>query len=498
VPIAAVTSPSHADDFVFVNHTRSYSQASLESEGGDLNRDVVVSFKLTRARTGFDVVPSIQPGEDGYFLLSLTVGDDELQTLDGGMDYVFVLDVSGSMDTDGKLALSRDSIGAFIDELGDDDRFEVVTFNVSSQSLFDRLITADDRAKADATTFLGSQKARGGTVLRPALDLAYRYKDPDRPLNVVILSDGMTEQQERSALHQAIAERPGATRVFAIGVGNEVNRPLLEQIAEDAGGLAAFISRGDDFTRQARSFRRKLLRPAASNIELDFQGGGVHDREPERLPDLFHGAPLRLYGRYREGGKVTIRFTADVGGERIERWVDIELPGDGTANPEIERMWAWHRVQRLLSEADRKGSRSGVADEIVRLGEGFSIVTEHTSFLVLENDAEYRRWQIERRNALRTERDRAHQEKVRSKLEQLRDSARADLGPEAAKRSKNLVARNSVDSQAQPAQPTARQPQRRSRGSDFGLGGGALDPTAVLLAIGVAALGLLGLRRRVL
>ena len=71
-----------------------------------------------------------------------------------------------------------------------------------------------------------------------------------------------------------------------------------------------------------------------------------------------------------------------------------------------------------------------VVDEIVRLGEGFSIVTEYTSFLVLENDAEYRRWKIERRNALRLERDRAHQERVRDKLATLRQRA-ADIGPMA-------------------------------------------------------------------
>src|SRR5207253_8451523 len=89
----------------------------------------------------------------------------------------------------------------------------------------------------------------------------------DRPLNVVILSDGLTEQQERSVLLQQIQARPGNTRVFCIGVGNDVNRPLLEQLAEDSGGLSAFISAGDDFARQARAFRQKLVRPFATDLQ---------------------------------------------------------------------------------------------------------------------------------------------------------------------------------------------------------------------------------------
>src|SRR5215213_2909423 len=95
-------------------------------------------------------------------------------------------------------------------------------------------------------------------------------------------------------------------------------------------------------------------------------------------------------------------------------------------------MWAWNRVQRLLKEADANGSRTSVVDEIVRLGEGYSIVTEYTSFIVLENDAEYPRWQINRKNALRTERDRKGQLALQQQLERMRVAAAEKLGPPVA------------------------------------------------------------------
>ncbi|HEX5718915.1 MAG TPA: VIT and VWA domain-containing protein, partial [Thermoanaerobaculia bacterium] len=298
VPIAAMESPSHEDGFVMVHHDDNHAQASLETAQGDLNRDVVLAFHLQRPRTGFDLIASREDGEDGFFLLTLTAGE-ELAEADQGMDYVFLLDVSGSMDEDGKLDLSRGSLGAFIRALGPRDRFEVLTFNVSAQELFRKLEAADDPGKATAVEFLNDQRARGGTVLEPALRAAYRYKDAARPLNVVLLSDGMTDQGERSTLLRLIGERPEGTRVFCIGVGNEVNRSLLEQLAEDAGGLAAFVSRGDSFERQAQAFRRKLVRPAATGLEIRMEGADAYDLEPQRLPNLYHGMPVRLYGRYR-------------------------------------------------------------------------------------------------------------------------------------------------------------------------------------------------------
>src|SRR5438045_9667877 len=93
-------------------------------------------------------------------------------------------------------------------------------------------------------------------------------------------------------------------------------------------------------------------------------------------------------------------------------------------------MWAWHRVDRLLKDADADGARSpSTISEIVRLGEGYSIATEYTSFIVLENDAEYQRWQIQRKNALRVQRDEVAQKKMATELAAMRDKANEALGP---------------------------------------------------------------------
>ena len=509
IPITKLESPSHADDFVIVPHGEKYFEASLETTGGDLGRDVVLAFHTSRPHTGIDVITSKQPGEEGYFLLTLTAGE-ELAEAFNGMDYVFVLDVSGSMANDGKLGLSRGSVDAFINELGPEDRFEVITFNVAPNPLFSALQSVTPELKEQATQFLRSQQARGGTVLRPAMATAYKYGDPDRPLNVVILSDGMTEQNERAELLAAIQARPANARVFCIGVGNDVNRPLLSQMADDAGGLAAFISQGDDFQRQAEAFRRKLLRPAAANVRITLDGADAYDIEPQQLPNLYHGMPVRMYGRYRNAGTATVKVAAEINGAPMEQAVQIDLPSTDAANPEIERMWAWHKVDRLLKEADRSGSRSAVIDEIVRLGEGYSIVTEYTSFLVLENDAEYKRWQIDRRNLLRVGRDRQQQQLVRNELQRLREQALADLGPTQSASGTDLqLATNTPQRDvAVPTTPVSNS-QPASRDLEFrptvesgsgdggggGMGGGAFDPITGGIALALAGLGF-AVRRR--
>ena len=501
IPIVEMESPSHGDDFIIADHRENYYQASLESSGGILNRDIVVAYKIQRPVTGVDIITSRTGREEGFFCMTITAGE-ELSDKSAGQDYIFVLDISGSMANDSKLTTSRNSLGAFINGLGEKDRFEVITFNVTPNTLFNQLRDVSTDSKEKASDFLRSQKARGGTVLHSAITTAYKYSDPDRSLNVVVLSDGMTEQQEREDLLSSIQEKPSNAKIFCIGVGNEVNRQTLQDVAEETGGLAAFLSQGDDFERQAKAFRRKLMHPVMTNLSLDFSGGTVYDLEPSKLPNLFHGTPVRIYGRYKGNGTVDVKINGEVEGAPVEKPIEIDFPKEDNENPEIERMWAWHKIQRLMKDA--KSNQASV-DEIVRLGEGFSIASEYTSFIVLENDAEYKRWKIEQKNSLRLERDRRSQNKVKEELEKLRKKSLTEITPingSAEAEKKQIVVAKNTNTQPMTTSPGRSVPSRSTTNRqswDLHLptnGGGALDPITSLFFIGLAGVGAMAAFRK--
>jgi Ca-activated chloride channel homolog len=515
IPIVELRSPSHKDDFVITSPTANYTRASLEVTEGDLNKDVVINYDLQRAQTGIDFVTSKRQGEDGYFMLSMTAGK-ELEEVASGMDYLFVIDISGSMANDGKLNLSRTAVEGFVEALGSDDRFNLLTFNNTPALQSDQLQAVDAEAKSRARQFLLEQRARGGTALRPALLTAFKFKDSDRPLNVVVLSDGMTEVAEQRELLAAIGQAPAGTRVFCVGIGNDINRPLLKQVAEGAGGLAAFISHQDDFGRQAQSFRRKLMRPVATNVKIKIEGVEAFDIANEQLPDLYYGAPIGLIGRYKQAGQAQVTITAEVLGQPFEQTVKLNFADMNEKNPEIERMWAFQRVQELMNQSRKNGQNAEIVDKIVQLCEGYSIVSEYASFIVLENDAEYVRWSINRRNLTRSGRDRAAQAALRTELESMREEALAKLGPPTEKLVTTQSASSGSQNAAQPspqASPTvAQQPVDNSSAQDLnfspsfnsqggnrgggGGGGGAIDPITGMLALSVAGASAWAARRR--
>ena len=517
VPLVDMQSPSHTDGFAIAKHSANFYEASYETDSGSIARDFVLNFDMARPRTGVDIITSKPDGEDGYFMLTVTAGK-ELAELDQPMDYIFVLDVSGSMRNSSKLIMSKDAIYAFVKELSDKDRFEIIAFNVQPEQLFKIMQPADKTNLDQAKSFLDQQSARGGTSLVPALQAAYSYANPDRQLNVVILSDGMTEQDQRQTLMQLINQRPENARIFTIGVGNEVNRPLLSQLANQTNGLAAFISQEDNFERQAHAFRRKLIRPVATNLSLKFDGVDVYDIEPAKLPALYFGAPLRVYGRYRNTtDQSTVNIAAEVAGKTINQQAPIALPRTDGDNPQIERMWAWHRINSLLNDNTQDN-----VPQVIGLGEAYSIVTEYTSFLVLENDSEYKRWKIDRRNALRIKRDRAARNVVNQHLNKLRDQAMQQFAMADSSVSNSTVKsvtpnpltnaapmQNIPAAQPMPAQPQASTPRpapqpQRSRGFDIdfpsfgggGGGGGAIDPISAGLITSLGGLALMRRKRR--
>ena len=160
VPIKELRSESHADDFVVVQHQSHYAQAAMELTEGDLSRDIVMSMQSKRPRTGLDVVTSKPQGEDGYFMMTLTPGDDLSDTMEA-MDYVFLLDVSGSMSRDDKLEISRSSVLAFIDSLAPEDRFDCLAFNLAPTPLFKSFQPADQDHLDQAKTFLTNSELAG-------------------------------------------------------------------------------------------------------------------------------------------------------------------------------------------------------------------------------------------------------------------------------------------------------------------------------------------------
>ena len=151
---------------------------------------------------------------------------------------VLVLDTSGSMKDEGRMAGAKLGAAALINQLGDEDRLSLLTFN-------DRMtwVIRDQPVAGARTQLLGAVQGLypdGGTALYDAVAAAYQAAsaiERGRIAAVVVLTDGAdTDSQIKlGTLEQTLAgdsERSATVRVFTIAYGKGANKDILKRIAE--------------------------------------------------------------------------------------------------------------------------------------------------------------------------------------------------------------------------------------------------------------------------
>ncbi len=76
-------------------------------------------------------------------------------------------------------------------------------------------------------------------------------------------------------------------RVFSFGIGNGINRFLLDKMAEAGKGEAEYVTLESDGSKAAKKFYERVRTPLLTNISIDWNGMPVADIYPTRIPDLF-------------------------------------------------------------------------------------------------------------------------------------------------------------------------------------------------------------------
>jgi Ca-activated chloride channel family protein len=124
--------------------------------------------------------------------------------------------------------------------------------------------------------------------------------------------------------------------------------------------------------------------PALTDLRIVSSPVRFDGLAPGALPDLFAGEELVLVGRYRgEGaGDVVIEGRRDGRTERLV--VRGEFPRRDRENAFVSRLWATRRVGELTRQLRLEGPNPEVVEEIRTLALRHGILTEYTSYLVLE------------------------------------------------------------------------------------------------------------------
>lgn len=384
------------------------------SSGYKLNQDIVTYWRHTPGLPGsIDLVTHKEPGETtGTFMMTLTPGDD-LADITEGRDWMFVLDTSGSMS--GKYQKMVDGVQAALGKLNNKDRFRIVLFNSGAQELTNGWVSVTEKSSRKWSDKLANAGFGGGTDLYAGALQGLKKLDADRTSSLILVTDGeanlgVTEKEKFLDLMKKYD-----VRLFTAVMGNGANRPLLNAMTEVSNGFAVSVSNADDIVGKLMEFTSKATHEALHDVKFDIKGIKTFDLTPEVTSTLYRGEQLVVFGHYKGTGPATVTLDGKVSGQKKSYTSTFNFPDNRTDSPEIERLWAYAKIQNLQEQADYLGEdKSENAEAITSIAVQHGLVTDQTSMVVMTEE------QFKQRGIERLNRDRREKEK---QAQQIRNSA---------------------------------------------------------------------------
>ena len=388
-PLRAIYSPSHA---VQVDRKdNNHAVVSYESRDVRPDSDFSLFYSLGESEA-FHLFTFRNPTDpsdpDGFFLMLLAPRPDAGQER-LAKDVILVLDHSGSMEGE-KFQQAQTAARYILQHLNSEDRFGLVSFSSAVNLYASGLRSAGEAPEAVA--WLDKVSASGSTDINQALLDAVSLADSSRPTYLIFLTDGLptvgeTDRDRIISNFQKAA--PANIRLFAFGVGYDVDTNLLDTLTQDHHGLSTYVQPGQKLDEEISAFYESISTPVMTDLSLDFGSLSTYDIYPNPLPDLFSGSQVVVVGRYRQGGSQLVTLKGNVNSvmqalsfPAQDFSADSRNGSDTLAS--LPRLWATRKVGYLLNKIRLQGPDKETIDQVVKLSIRYGIVTPYTSYLVTE------------------------------------------------------------------------------------------------------------------
>jgi Ca-activated chloride channel family protein len=350
-----------------------------------LDSDLIVYWRHQPGLPGSVDLVTYKPdaSKRGTFMLTVTPGDD-LQPITEGSDWIFVLDVSGSMQ--GKYATLAAGVEKALGKMRPNDRFRLVLFNDSSRELTSGYVNATPQMVKHYSDQLIAYQPNSGTNLYAGLKQGLQSLEADRSSAIILVTDGVANVGETEQKQFLKLLKTKDVRLFTFIMGNSANRPMLEALTHHSNGFAVSISNSDDIVGKILEASSKMTHQALHGVELKIGGIKVADMTPENIGSLYRGQQLVMLGHYWGDGEAIVTLNGKVSGTKQQYQTRFNFPATTNHHPELERIWAYAAIEQMQQQMADFGEEADTQQAITDLALEYSLVTDQTSMVVLRDE----------------------------------------------------------------------------------------------------------------
>ena len=376
VPIAALASAYHAVRTDAPSDTR----RTVELAGGPVPADR--DFELTWVVAG-GAAPQValftEQGDTGaHALLMLVPPAPSALAKSLPREVVFVIDTSGSMEGT-SIVQAREALLLALRRLAPGDRFNIIEFNSAASALFEAARPAAPDNVGAALDWVRRLRARGGTEMQAALELALDgAEEAARVRQVVFLTDGAVGNED--ALFALVQRRLGDSRLFTVGIGSAPNGHFMRKAAQAGRGSYTYVGKLEEVQEKMSALFTRLEAPVLKEVSVAWRGAGEVEGWPRKLPDLYLGEPIVVAAALaRATGSVVVSGTR--GGVRWES--DLAL-GEASRGHGLGALCARHKIEALLDSVHEGAAEHEVRRAVAAVALEHHLVSKYTSLVAVD------------------------------------------------------------------------------------------------------------------
>lgn len=283
VPITGLTSKSHKLNIDWDDNSIAHISLADPSDYAG-NRDFILDYKLSGEAINSGI--TLNTGEsENFFMLNIQPPAHYEPEEIVPREYIFVLDVSGSMDGY-PLDTAKKLITNLVSDLREEDCFNLILFCNDNELLSPKSLPASKKNIDRAMKLIDRQHGYGGTELNSAVQAALDTPtQANTARSIVIITDGYISGETET--FDIICENLNEASFFPFGIGTGVNRYLIEGIANAGQGEAFIVTDEADADETAAYFRTYMEAPLLTDIQVTYDGFDTYHVEPVTPSTLY-------------------------------------------------------------------------------------------------------------------------------------------------------------------------------------------------------------------
>ncbi len=407
-------------DIKVINHEAEVDRVDLSGATAAIspadsipNKDFVMKYAVVGEKPEMAVLAHSDEPEQGYFMLMIQPKLDAELAEAPPREIVFLVDVSGSMRGEPTQKV-KETMHHFFRRTKPNDTLQVITFAGSAAKLFKKPVPATQANIEHALDFTQNIRGGGGTEMLKAIKLVLNEPvDPERVRIVVMLTDGYIGNE--SEIIAEVDKRSGdQIRFWALGIGTSPNRYLIDGVAKHGGGMAKVLELNTDPGPLVEEIAERIHRAQLAKIRIDWNGLSVYETYPRRIPELWAGRPVIMFGRYTAGGSKEIRLSGNAEGKPLKYKLRVTLPDAQPVHDVLSKVWARKKIEDLSGQLHAVDAPEEellrynievyedpirfedlswyremreIVEEITQIALNYRLMTQYTSFVAVdEND----------------------------------------------------------------------------------------------------------------